>query len=338
MIKIFLTFDYELYFGENFLLEKEVLFEPTDKILEIAQKNNIKLVFFIDIMSIYAYKKNFTTHFYLDEFKKQVKKILRMGHNIEFHFHPHWIDSIYKNNKWNHQSKNWSYSNLIDNYGKKRADKVFDEGYNLFLDIVGKKPTCFRAGGYTIQPYEKELINLLKKYNFKCDSSITPYKKFISEAQMFNFLECENLNFWKISNNTFLKQGNENITEFPILSLKKDIKTLSRYIIPKIIHRLNNEKVNFKKRGRGITIKPKEYIDNSISFNFENVLNKDKTIIKFITNEYIRKFENNNDVYINILNHPKAMFNNSFEIMDWYINYMKKNFKVVFIGFDDIKQ
>jgi len=270
MIKILLTFDYELYFGNNFLAEEEILFKPTDKILEIAKINDIKLVFFIDIMSIFAYKK-YNQFEYIKNFKNQVKKISELGHNVEFHFHPHWIDSKYENNKWEHKFQNWSYSNLIDNFGKVKADEIFDDTYNLFVDIAGKKPTCFRAGGYTVQPYEKELIKLLKKYDFKYDSSIVPYKRFISDAQIFDFLECEDLNFWQISSDSFLKQGNDNIFEFPIISLKKDLSTLSKYAILKVINKMSNEKFNFKKRGRGATLKPKEYKNNSLSFGFDMV-------------------------------------------------------------------
>jgi len=335
MIKTFLTFDYELYFGNNYVSEEKVLFEPTNKILKIAKDLNIKLVFFIDIMSVLAYKK-YNQSDYVEQFTSQVKDMISLGHNVEFHFHPHWIDSVYENGKWQHKFENWSHSNLIDNLGKQKADSLFDKAYNLFIDMVGKQPICFRAGGYTVQPYEKELIKLLRKYDFKYDSSITPYKKFISDAQVFDFLECEEFNFWEINNNTFLKQGNNSIVEFPILSVKKDFDILIKYAILKLINKLDIEKGDFIKRGKGATLQPKEYKNHAILCSFDMILNKDKKIMKFIIKEYIKKFKQNDIVYLNILSHPKAIFKESLEVMEWYIDYMNSKYNNIFIGFDDI--
>jgi len=36
------------------------------------------------------------------------------------------------------------------------------------------------------------------------------------------------------------------------------------------------------------------------------------------------------------ISHPKAMFDKSFKIMDWYIKFMKKEYDADFIGFDDM--
>ncbi|OOF20697.1 hypothetical protein BZJ19_16960, partial [Salinivibrio proteolyticus] len=188
-MNILLTFDYEVFFGENFYSEEEVLFRPTEKLLAIAKKHNAKLVFFIDICSIVAYEK-FGRMEYVNNFQKQIYKILELGHDVQMHFHPHWFDSIYNmsSNSWHHNYKNWSYSNLIDNYGLTKANEMFGLAQRKFIDLVGSKPLSFRAGGYTTQPHEEALISLLKRFDYKYDSSITPLKMFHSSAQWFDYM------------------------------------------------------------------------------------------------------------------------------------------------------
>ncbi len=335
-LKLLLTFDYELYFGENYFSESKVLFETTIKLLEIAKKHNVKLVFFVDIVSIIGYRNNNRKE-YIKNFKEQIKYIKSMGHDMQMHFHPHWIDSKYDDNtkKWNHKYDNWSYSNLINNFGLDKANNIFSEAHELFIEVTGYKPIAFRAGGYSIQPYQKELLDLLMEFNYKFDSSIVPYRKFISDAQVFNFLECENLNYWNCKDSSFLSQGISNIIEIPLLSVKKNLFNNSYFMFLRILNKFS-KRIKFKRRGKGATLKPKEFKNNSLSFSFDMVSNKDKKLIKFITKQYIKQYKHQDIIYLNILSHPKAIFDESLNVVEWYIQYMKKEYDCNFIGFDDM--
>lgn len=334
--KVLLTFDYEIYFGDNYYSEEIILFEPTQKILDLSKKLNIKLVFFIDIYSIIAYEKN-KLEDYVDRFKSQIFEMQSLGHDIQMHFHPHWIDAVYdkEKNKWNFSYENYSYSNLIDNFGLDKANNFFLDAHNLFIEIVGLRPNVFRAGGYVIQPYEKEFISLLSKLNYKIDSSVYPYKKYVSNVQAFDFLNSEELNFWNISTDTFLKSGDLELIEFPVLSIKKNIINLSVYALLKLINKIIPNK-KYKRRGRGASIELKDYKNKSLQCTFDSSSYKDIKIIKFITSLYLWKFRNNNITYLNLLSHPKSMSDCSISVMNWYINYMQKKDDCLFITFKDI--
>lgn len=336
-VKILLTCDYELYFGKNYLCEDKVLFEPTKKLLDIASKHNVKLVLFIDICSLFAYEK-YQQNEYISNFIKQVRDIKEMGHDIQMHFHPHWIDSVYDKNidKWQHYYKNWSYSNLIDNLGLEKANEFFELFQKKFIDIVGKKPVAFRAGGYTVQPNEKELIDILKKHEYRYDSSVLPLRKFVSDAQYFDYMKSPLLNYWQISQNSFLEIGNENLFEIPMFTLKKDTSLILKYAFLKIINKLSNKTV-FEKRGQGATLKPDVSQSNSFSFSFDMARKQDKKVIKLLVNDYIKKYSTNDEVILNILSHPKAIFDESLEVFEWFIAYMKENYDCEFVGFDELE-
>jgi len=334
--KILLTFDYELYFGENYYNEDIVLFQPTEKLLNTLKNKNIEAVFFIDICSIIAYRKNNKLE-YIKKFEEQIQKMKILNHDIQMHFHPHWINSIYDNgtNKWIFDISNYSYSNLIDNYGIDRANELFIESHNIFIEIVGYSPTVFRAGGYSIQPYEKELILLLKNLNYKIDSSVLPYRKYISKAQYFNFLSCENKNLWTISSNSFLEAGKLSLYEIPVLSVRKEWTNIFYYAFLRLVNKIIPDK-SFDRRGKGTTMELLEYKNSALTIGFDMVSNKDKKIIKFITKKYLNKFKNENEIYLNILSHPKAIFSESLDVIEWYIKYMKETYNSKFITFNEI--
>jgi hypothetical protein len=335
-VKCLLTFDYELYFGNNFLSEDEVLFQPTINILDLASKLNIKLVFFIDVGSLFIYEK-FRQSGYVEKFIQQIKRIKESGHDIQMHFHPHWRDSIYddKSDTWIHNYSNWSFSDLIHNFGIDEANIIFDLYQKKFIEVVGCKPIAFRAGGYSIQPNEKDLINALKKHNYKYDSSVFPFHQYVSDAQNFNHMSSPTLNYWKISSNSFMETGNSKLIEIPRFSLKKNSEIIYKYAFYKLRNKFYPKK-NYKKRGHGATLKPKLSKSNSFSFSFDNVGKKDKKIIELLSNKYIDEHNKNEEVILNILSHPKAMTYESVEILEWYIEFMKKTYDCKFIGFDDL--
>lgn len=336
-LKLLLTFDYELYFGKNQLHEDKVLFEPTKRLLDIASKHNIKLVFFIDICSFFAYEK-YQQNEYVNNFIQQVKIIKEMGHDIQMHFHSHWIDSTYSedNKVWKHNYENWSYSNLIDTLEVETANEVFELAQEKFIDIVGKKPVAFRAGGYTVQPNEKELIGILKKHEYRYDSSVLPLRKFVSDAQYFDYMKSPLLNYWQISQNSFLEIGKSDLFEVPMFAIKKDVSITFKYAFLKILNRLS-KKIVFEKRGQGATLKPDVYQSDSFSFSFDMARKQDKKVIKLLVNEYVKKHRSNDKIILNILSHPKAIFDESLEVFEWFIVYMKENYDCEFVGFEQLE-
>ena len=48
-MQIFLTYDYELFFGEPTGSVEKCIIEPTNLLREIAKRTGIKMIFFIDV-------------------------------------------------------------------------------------------------------------------------------------------------------------------------------------------------------------------------------------------------------------------------------------------------
>lgn len=109
--------------------------EGNEKLLKIFKKFDIKATFFV-------------TGYFAEKYPKQVKKIYLQGHEIASHGYNH----CYRNNKIN-------------------IEKDIKKSKNIIEGIIGEKIYGFRAPQ---AQYSLGLLKILKKLNFRYDSSLHP--------------------------------------------------------------------------------------------------------------------------------------------------------------------
>jgi hypothetical protein len=113
------TFDYELFLGEKSGTVQQCLVTPTDQLIFCLDKYAFKAIFFIDTVYILHLKEIAEKHTAaktdLDSIINQLVKIVKSGHEIHPHIHPHWMDAIYhpESNEWNlSEKKHYSFGSL----------------------------------------------------------------------------------------------------------------------------------------------------------------------------------------------------------------------------------
>ena len=88
---IILSFDYELFFGIYSGTVQKTLIEPTNILLDSMEKNGMKGNFFVDVFMFWAFEELSDSKIKsdLNLLKNQIYDIIRRGHRIELHLHPH---------------------------------------------------------------------------------------------------------------------------------------------------------------------------------------------------------------------------------------------------------
>ena len=128
-----------------------------DKISIILTYPGVKAVFFIDVLFLIRLEEE-KLHDQYAQVKNNIQELIKDGHDIELHLHPHWIDAKYdvKKGIWNlKDNKNYR----VHRVSKNLRIKLFSDAYHL-LDKIGKevkwdfKITSFRAGGLCLQPFK----------------------------------------------------------------------------------------------------------------------------------------------------------------------------------------
>lgn len=93
MRTIILSYDYEIFFGDKSGTIERSLIVPTNFLLDKMDELGIKGNFFIDYLMLKCLRKIDTERTARDIqlIETQIKDIVRRGHRIELHLHPHWL-------------------------------------------------------------------------------------------------------------------------------------------------------------------------------------------------------------------------------------------------------
>ena len=170
-MNIFLTFDYEIYFGENHGTVQKCIIEPTKELIRIADKYNVHFSFFVDCGFILK----------LDEFRKkypvlekdyeavttQVQELSEKGHDIQLHIHPHWEDSSFDGTKWKIDTSRYK----LADFEKGAIDGIVSKYKKVLTDLTGKKVFAYRAGGWCLQPFS-HVKEAFKNHKISLDSTV----------------------------------------------------------------------------------------------------------------------------------------------------------------------
>lgn len=218
-MNIFLTLDYELFFGSNSGTQEKSIIYPTNRLLELLDKYGIKASFFIDsgyIIKLDEYRNKYEVlEKDYQNIITQIKDLSEDGHDIQLHIHPHWEDSYHDGAKWVIDTTRYR----IHEFSDSEIDDIVYRYKKVITDIVGDKVFTFRAGGWCMQPFDK-LRNALKKHNIWLDSTVFYGGKNDSITHYFDFTKAPKKDFWKFEEDPLLENENGFFTEIPINSYK----------------------------------------------------------------------------------------------------------------------
>lgn len=172
MTRILYSADYELYLGENFLPENEVLVEPTIALLAVCERIRVPLTLFADVACIWRYREEGDDAF-PDAAEAQLRDAVRRGHDVQVHLHPHWLHAGREDGCWRAPLDTFSVGTVEDPAPLLARAKTYLEE---LLRPIDPEYSCvaFRAGHYSLQPEYQRVFAALVDTGYKVDSSVVP--------------------------------------------------------------------------------------------------------------------------------------------------------------------
>jgi hypothetical protein len=337
--QLILTFDYEVFLGKRSGSVDNCLIEPTNKILEILRKHEQIGVFFIDTTYLFRLSELVNMHNPIkvdfEKINKQLIQIVKDGHYIFHHLHPHWLDAKYiiEINEWDLTNNSRFVFQLLNDNEKKQ---VFEFSFNFLSDIYVKAnstklPNGYRAGGLFIEPFDV-IKPFFEKYNVKHEFSVLSGSKRNDFPFVHDFSQAPSERKYHFSD--IIQQENQegSFIQYPITSIK--IKGLNK-IINGIYYRMNKNNLANRPFGNGKSVSSK--INAGI---------KKKGFINYFSMEIPASIEMLNPIlvntfltvlkrssYLHILSHPKLITPNSLEQLDFMLGKVNKHYSIEKIDF-----
>lgn len=222
MKQIILSYDYELFFGDLSGTVERTLIEPTNMLLNLFSVKNIKATFFVDYLMIKRLRTNVDDRSKEDLLlvENQIREIIRQGHRIELHIHPHWVDAKYNGNG------TWDFSEFrhysLNTFSVDEITSMIVEGTNILEEIAKEidpsyKIVAFRAGGWAIQPVSL-LLEGFRKAGIFIDSSVCYGIKNTNLHSAYDFTTVPNSIYYRFSDSINCESSAGDFFEFPITS------------------------------------------------------------------------------------------------------------------------
>ncbi|MCB2167358.1 MAG: hypothetical protein KQI78_06835 [Deltaproteobacteria bacterium] len=211
MIECIFSIDYEIYGnGEGSL--KDLVYNPTKKLIKIFDEYAIKLVIFAEVAELIAIE-NFQSDNYIENVKRQLYDLYSNGHEIALHLHPQWFNAKFANGKWKLDNREYNLCVLPEN----RIKDIFIQSIDYLREILNASdhiPTSFRAGNWLMQP-TSSIAKIISDLGILIDSSVFKGGK-ISKYSLDYRKASQNCYFWKFSDDVTLSQHNGKLLEIPI--------------------------------------------------------------------------------------------------------------------------
>lgn len=221
---ILFTFDYELFLGARSGKVQHCMIDPTNRLLDLFGRYHFKSIFFVDTVYLLKLREVAKDHEAArkdeEAIYKQLQSIVKEGHYIFPHLHPHWLDAEYhpETNEWS--LKELRYYKFSDISGDEQ-ERLFDASVQLIKEIVqpvnaGYVIDAYRAGGWSIQPFDVFRPHFLK-HGIRHEFSVLPGKYCSSNAQSYDFRTAPpNASVYRFSNNVCEQDKNGSFTEWTI--------------------------------------------------------------------------------------------------------------------------
>lgn len=240
-MQVFISLDYELFFGSRTGSVVNCLLRPTAELAAIAGRHGVFLSLFVDALYLYRLAEETSRHPSLqqdyDAIRSQLTNLKKAGHDIQLHLHPHWIDSRFDGNGWHLDTRRYK----LHDFPPAQIHELVSTGKKLLTDIIGNTVFAYRAGGWCLQPFS-QISQALLANGIWIDSTVFPGGVSDDADRSFNFVSAPVEDYWRFTNDPNIIDTNGFFLELPISALWVTPllfwrMILHRKLMPQALHR-----------------------------------------------------------------------------------------------------
>lgn len=217
-VRTLLTFDYELFFGPRTGSVARTLIEPTQALAALAARYGARLVFFVDAGHLLRLRAEMDAVPQLradhDLICRQLERLVRAGHELELHVHPHWEDARWRDGRWRLEGTRYA----LHAFAPEEIADIVRRYAALVREFGGPRAArAYRAGGWVIQPFAALRAPLLQA-GVCIDSTVYAGGRSQSAIQPYDFRGAPRKSRWRFDADPLVEDPAGPFLEVPIAS------------------------------------------------------------------------------------------------------------------------
>ncbi len=307
------------------------------------------MTLFSDVTSVWSYRDHQPESSYPEDFEQQLCDAISDGHDVQLHLHPHWSTTTFDGTEWQVDDTYYKLSDL--GFGARKfptlptAEEVIARGCSHLRELLlpidpAYECIAFRAGGYGIQPNERQVFEALLSAGIRIESSVVPGFKYSSNVNAIDFTRLPaGINYYLSAATGLDTAAVDGLFEIPIPAYRESLADTAKrraLAFPAAVVRelrIRAQRVGTAKaRGRGIqnTSIVKRVADRLFSRGmFMLELSGPILDVPYLvegTSRYIREnATGEGPIYISPSSHPKDVFEGTLDgIRDFWLEMKQR--------------
>jgi glycosyltransferase involved in cell wall biosynthesis len=220
MLQVIFTLDYEIH-GNGEGCPRELMVEPTRRMLELFDQFGAKLTIMADIGEILKFKQyaeqKKTDDYHYGDIVSQLQDAVARGHDVQLHIHSSYFKATHNGRQWVQHWEEYDFAGLDSD----RMSAMVREGREFLESIL--KPVnpayrciAFRAANWSVSPSIK-VVRALLDNGIQIDSSIFKHGRRDGLVKFDYAGAHSDLVPWPASNDDLCAQDDRgDLWEFPI--------------------------------------------------------------------------------------------------------------------------
>ena len=214
---LILGLDYELFLGARPGTVERCLLEPTDMIAGVMEKHGLRCTLFVDATFLLQLQKLAGRYAKcaadLAIVEAQLRRLVKNGHDVQLHVHPHWEDCTFDGSNWFPKTVRYRLHDFDD----AEVRRILHEGKALLANLAGCEIFAFRAGGWCLQPFP-QIASALRDEGIWLDSTVFVGGQSEDRQRWYDFTSAPDRSCWRFGDDPNVEDQSGAFVEVPISS------------------------------------------------------------------------------------------------------------------------
>jgi len=327
--ELLFTFDHELFLGKSSGTPENCLLRPGNAVVDILERYGLRGVFFVDTTYLLRLEDMALRYAAvaddLGQITGQLQDLLRRGHEIYPHIHPHWQDAVYdvRRNTWKLTDlSKYRFSEL----SPALREQIFEGSMRILRHVLAsagsaQRIDAFRAGGWCIQPFT-DFEPHFRKHGIQYDLSVLAGAKRSTNAVRYDFTAPLPADAYRFSTDVMLPVPDGSYTELAISMVDLSSKGILDNLLNKVLWRIphgrqmgDGQGVPFVDLEEGLSIKGQRR--EMMSIELLNALRLPA---------FVRHIEDH--AFTQFISHPKMLSPHHLSMLDRLLGNLSERFEL----------